>query len=625
MKLLLLAIFAISTIILFSGYPEAEALHAGQYHQIPHAPSNFEGTINGNVVTLTWSVPNYQGFGDGVDAYGMWYKLSSDDQWVQNNPIIPHTQLTRDFTLPTDESYDFVVFARNLSSDTAWGFATDIVTLSPVPITNPPDAPTNLVASATNHQVTLNWNAPSNTGSSSITDYVVKYQPPGSSRWLLPEDGTFDATSFSVNFTRDGTYNFKVFARSNDGTSIGSSTASVTLQPVVSEGHDTESTNDQVLPPRFPNLELEIIQGDNSLGYNWSFASSLPAGYSIWGYIVQFESRDGESPVINIRTNTDSSSMGIPDLIVGNSYHFQIQPIFIIGDDRNTRTMGNPVSENTVHAQYVAPVITPTEKKSSSGCSDCIPPTLGLDQNFNRVVDNGFTFADQSVQVVSWHTPFPLINSTVGQVNYAQFKIYENLGIANLQMAQYGIGAQYYGQPLNYLEALIEIPLLSNGTSNYLGVGEINVISEDNLIEAVTATAHVGACQENSVTSCGIINLYYTYREAPVYPMVVVNVMDKNRNSQSFFFNDGVNVTGDSLNPSKTEMINAKFYTEIDKVSNVWESDGIEYKRTSDTNMERITPDAAYVCNDTPLDEIMNGGGRDNCHWREAYMSHYWK
>jgi len=57
-------------------------------------------------------------------------------------------------------------------------------------------------------------------------------------------------------------------------------------------------------------------------------------------------------------------------------------------------------------------VIQQEKKKSGSGCSgDCVEPTLGLNKNFKRVVDYGFSYNGNKVQVDKWYTEFPLINA----------------------------------------------------------------------------------------------------------------------------------------------------------------------------------------------------------------------
>lgn len=259
-------------------------------------------------------------------------------------------------------------------------------------------------------------------------------------------------------------------------------------------------------------------------------------------------------------------------------------------------------------------------KKDQSGdnCNDCEAPTLGSNKDFKHIVDYGFSFNDIPIQVIPWHTPYPLINATVGEINKMEIKFTENNGLANMKSLQIGLGLPELGDSLEDAEVLIIIPFLTNGTLTGITLDEINIIDPDNLIHPIATTVKAVPCQESNPTSiCGKLDLYYSYREAPLHHMVVIEVTDKNNNFQRFHFNDGINVLGDSLNPPNTLFTFGKLFTQIDKVNDIWtDENNIQYKKNSFDSMFRITPDEPYVCNDPPLAEIMNGGTRTNCNFR---------
>jgi len=272
---------------------------------------------------------------------------------------------------------------------------------------------------------------------------------------------------------------------------------------------------------------------------------------------------------------------------------------------------------------------TETKKKSNGGCADCIPPTIGLDTNYNRVVENGFSYNNNPVNVVRWHTPFPLINATVGETNSVEIIVYENGGTHNMKRVQFGLGGQELGQPLSTFEVIIEVPLFKNYTSGYMETDELTITDKDNLIEnsSVTATSNIISCGATT-SSCLKITLQYSYREATLNNMMVVNVVDKPGNSQNFYFNHGIAVLGDSVNISPTIILFEKHlnqqttdlwvnYTRTDKVKDIWiDQNGIEYKRINDNWFDRITPLPDHTCNDPLLNQTMNGGDRNNCHFR---------
>lgn len=269
-------------------------------------------------------------------------------------------------------------------------------------------------------------------------------------------------------------------------------------------------------------------------------------------------------------------------------------------------------------------------KKKNGACADCTPPTLGLTVDFKRVVDNGFSYNYNPVDVQKWYTPFPLINATVGKLNTVDILVYENNGIHNMRMVQFGLGATHLGQPLHDLEVLIEVPLISNGSDDFIETGEINIRDPDNLIynDSVMAHANVTECIDDIIIEeCVRIRIHYSYRENTINSMMVVSASDKPRNSQLFYFNHGVQVLGDSVNEPPTYILHNKqtnqqtenltlTLTRTDKINHIWEDENkIEYLKISEDRFDRITPAAPWECNDPSLDEV-NVPTRNNCNFR---------
>jgi len=248
-------------------------------------------------------------------------------------------------------------------------------------------------------------------------------------------------------------------------------------------------------------------------------------------------------------------------------------------------------------------------KKSGGGCADCVPPTLGLDKNFKRIVDYGFSYNGNAVQVEKWHTSYPLINATVGEMNLVEIKVYENNGIHNMKWVQFGLGGKGIGMPLNNFEVIIQVDLVANSTG--VGVDKIIITDKDDLIDNDTVTADVYPveCQDSSTTpNCLKVDLEYSYREETFNHIMVVNVADKPRNSQNFYLNEGVKVVGESLNPPPTySMFNKKYsqqtenlyltLTRTDKINYIWTDQfDVEYLQISDYRFDRLTPQEKYSC-----------------------------
>jgi len=269
------------------------------------------------------------------------------------------------------------------------------------------------------------------------------------------------------------------------------------------------------------------------------------------------------------------------------------------------------------------------EGSGNGGCPDCTAPTLGLNSFYVRVVDDGFSYNGNSVQVEKWHTPFPLINATVGETNIVEIIVYENQGVNNLKLVQFGLGGMEIGQPLTQVEVLIEVWLDIN--SNNFAIEEIIINDEYNLIESssVIAVIDVTKCTSNSQNeTCLKVTLQYSYREPTLYHMMIVNLRDKPGNSQNFYLNEGIQVLGDSLNEPPTYIIQNRktsqqtedltlTLTRTDKVNHIWEDKyGIEYLQVSKDRFDRLTAKSPIECTDPPLSEI-NVPTRLNCNFRE--------
>jgi len=245
------------------------------------------------------------------------------------------------------------------------------------------------------------------------------------------------------------------------------------------------------------------------------------------------------------------------------------------------------------------------KKGGGGGCADCVPPTLGLNQNFVRVVDYGFSYNGNKVQVDKWYTEFPLIEVNVGEENLLEAKVYENNGINNMKWIQACFGATEKGMSLDDCEALVTIHLESNGTTEWIGIEKVVIVDKDNLLDNILADVYVTDC-ENTPSSenprqCVKLDLYHTFREAPLNNMVIINVSDKPRNAQNFHFNHGIEVHGVSLNgeptitlfekhSSQDNVDNWNTYTRDSKVNNTWtDENGIQYQKIND-HFLRLTP-----------------------------------
>lgn len=181
------------------------------------------------------------------------------------------------------------------------------------------------------------------------------------------------------------------------------------------------------------------------------------------------------------------------------------------------------------------------------GCvGDCEEPTLGLDQNGVRLVENGFTYNGKPVDVERFFTPYPLITVKVGAQNLAEFKVYENEGPDNISHFDLAFGLAS-GQILSQSTARIEWDRTFDGTETITIIDPDNVLSDN-----VRVLTSEGKCSMDSLTDdCLIVKVYHTFRAPPEFNIVGTNVWDSYRNSWQNYYNHGIEVVGKSMNPPK--------------------------------------------------------------------------
>ncbi len=256
----------------------------------------------------------------------------------------------------------------------------------------------------------------------------------------------------------------------------------------------------------------------------------------------------------------------------------------------------------------------PTDtKKKSGGCDDCIPPTIGLAKNMNRIVENGLTFNGESINVDRTYTKHPPFTTPVGEKNTLELVIYENHGWDEMSFIHIGFGLENKYDPMNNAEAYIDYHFK-----------DVKLIDENNILQNVHITSiedYKCSKKDTLAPDCTKIIFEYEYREAPLYSNIAIQIGDEHGNKLRHFFDGGIIVTGESLNDQPIVIVSGIQYTRIDKINDIWVNDGIEYQKTSETLYKRITPWTPYVCNDTPLDEINGPVSSSNCNFRALVPS----
>ncbi|QLH05026.1 hypothetical protein C5F49_06635 [Nitrosopumilus oxyclinae] len=254
-------------------------------------------------------------------------------------------------------------------------------------------------------------------------------------------------------------------------------------------------------------------------------------------------------------------------------------------------------------------VVSSSSSSSSSGdengsCrGDCSPPTLGIDKNNKRVVSNGFAFNKNPVDAELYYTPYPLITAYVGEENAIDLRIYENDGPSNLAhvAVAFGLGN---GETFGQSNAMI------NWDRSFDGKETVSLIDPYNVLANVTVNVTEVDCDDIG-SKCNHVTVYHTFRAPLEFNMVATNIWDHDRNAWQNYFNHGLQVVGESLNPPNIHsgIYKGKIYqlTEVEKNKsvdddgNTWTFDyGIwnkDYVDTKKADRQLVNPEKIWAIN----------------------------
>ena len=332
---------------------------------------------------------------------------------------------------------------------------------------------------------------------------------------------------------------------------------------------DTVYSNDDTLTITFDIPTNVTAGGDASQSHidgNFTFSQSLGAAYTgSWSdkstLVITVTSITGEGGVaVATTTVTVAGSVNIAD------------DAFPTNSDLVTGTSGVLTGD---FGLFVAVI---TGKDGSSGCrGDCSAPTLGVDEQFTRVVENGFTYNGDTINVERYFTPYPLITVDVGKQNKAVFKIYDNSGPDNIRHFDLAFGLDI-GQTMGTSNAMIVWNKSTDGTET------VTLVDPHNALDNVRVLTSEGKCKADSTTNdCLIVTVFHTFRESLDFDMVGTNVWDFRQNAWQNFYNHGIHIEGQSLNPpdeyvgiykgNLIHLIETAKNTAVDTDGNTWTFD----------------------------------------------------
>lgn len=204
------------------------------------------------------------------------------------------------------------------------------------------------------------------------------------------------------------------------------------------------------------------------------------------------------------------------------------------------------------------------------------PPTLGVDKNAKRIVENGFSYNGNPVNVELFNTKYPLIKTEVGKLNELILKIYDDRGINHIDFAgvTFGLDENQY-----FSDGKVRISL----QRTFFGEEKISVDDPDGVLDDVDVKTSKGKCSETMEDQCLIVTFYHRFKTPLENNRIGTYVWDKNRASWQNFFNHGIEIEGQSLNPPKEHLGIDNGYlvhlyqtsknTAIDEHGNAWTFD----------------------------------------------------
>ena len=230
----------------------------------------------------------------------------------------------------------------------------------------------------------------------------------------------------------------------------------------------------------------------------------------------------GDPPIINVDTFNYDPTLG--------NIHYQTN---------STEFTNTAVTLTGDFGLFVAAVF------STGGCSgDCEEPTLGINDDGRRLVDGGFTYNGKSIDVERFFTPYPLVTVQTGIENTAEFKIFDNGGPDNIRHFELAFGLAN-GESIGTSKVVI------NWDKSFDGVETVTLDDPENVLENIKVTTFEGSCSEDQLQKCLVVQVVHTFRAPLDFNILGTNVWDVRRNAWQNYYNHGIEIIGESLNPPK--------------------------------------------------------------------------
>jgi len=253
-----------------------------------------------------------------------------------------------------------------------------------------------------------------------------------------------------------------------------------------------------------------------------------------------------------------------------------------IGGDNNAASLADGVTATGFHNEpffslLIKVVEQITALVTSNGGDDDhnSRPTFGMDHKRNEPrVDTGLAINGMPYPILdNFHTDMPFVAIHIGEIQNFTAKVYAP---HSLKIMEFLFGIPEQGS-WNEAEASIEI--LTNYNGDALGE-DITQSLTSPIINATSlqySISKVKCLPSDNTEPCYRVSLEFSFLERPLGNVVALQAIDESRKNQISYFNDGLDITGESLNPPVTQEIisdikynGLQTIQRIDKVNDVW-------------------------------------------------------
>ncbi|AFS81240.1 hypothetical protein NKOR_06835 [Candidatus Nitrosopumilus koreensis AR1] len=304
---------------------------------------------------------------------------------------------------------------------------------------------------------------------------------------------------------------------------------------------DTIFSNDDTIIMSFASTNATGSGTMTDTEIKANFTSSNSDLFDTGGTYTGFWSSDSTTLTIYVNSTTGVTTTPVPDTTVINYDTSNGK----LGESDNTELTGGAITLTGDFGIATSSSSSSDSSKNGSGCAgDCEEPTIGIDSHGKRQVSGGFSYNGYTVDVERYFTPYPLITADIGKTNVAEFKIYENTGVQNIRHFTFAFGMDK-GDIISNSKAKIELDIDFDGTET------VTVTDPENALDNIKVTTSKVSCMEHSTNECLKVSIQHMFRAPLDFNIVGTDVWDTKRSSWQNYYNHGIEVVGESLNPPK--------------------------------------------------------------------------